>query len=535
MTRNHGTPSTGSTADGPGGSSPPPASGAGPAGPGADPAGEAVERHTIDRVPETERHGRVRDLFTMWFGTNIAPLPLVTGAMAVQVFHQSFWSAVLAVIVGQLAGGVFMALHSAQGPQLGIPQMIQSRAQFGTVGALVIVVVAAGMYIAFFASNIVLAGQSLHGLAPAVPTDGGIVLGALGSAFICLVGYRLIHGLNKLATVVLGVGVVAGLGVVVVNGLPGDFFTRGGFTFAGWLASVSLSALWQLAFAPYVSDYSRYLPATVPTARTFWATYWGSCLGSSLSFLAGTVVALAAPVEDAQAGFASAAGGFGPVLLGLFLFSVVNHNALNLYGASLSLITIWQTFRVGWTPRLAARVAVSGLVLAGAMAIALGMSRDFVANFVNLVNMLLIVLVPWTAINLIDFYLVHRGRYHLGDLFRADGGRYGRFNRVALSVYTLGILVQVPFVSTELYTGPLVARLGGADLSWLIGLAVTAPLYYLWARRSGTEQTATAPAGHPAPRPATAPGMPVAPGSPEAAAHGSGLPDPAGHTPAGQS
>ncbi|TGA88837.1 cytosine permease [Streptomyces sp. MZ04] len=466
-----------------------------------DAASSSVEQHTIDHVPENERHGRVRDLFTMWFGTNIAPLPLVTGAMGVQVFHQSFWSCVVAIVVGQLVGGVFMALHSAQGPQLGVPQMIQSRAQFGSVGALLIVVVAAAMYIGFFASNIVLAGKSLHGLAPSVPVDAGIVLGALGSALICWVGYRLIHTLNKIATWVLGIGIVAGVAVVVARGLPEDFFTTGSFTFAGWLATVSLSALWQLAFAPYVSDYSRYLPRTVRTSATFWATYWGSCLGSTLPFLAGTVIGLAAPgTDDTVAGFDSAAGPFGPVILILFLFSVINHNALNLYGAVLSLITIVQTFRTRWTPRQTARGAVSALVLVCALLIAVGLSSDFVSNFVNLVLVLLVVLVPWTAINLIDFYLVHRGRYAMEDLFAPDGGRYGRFNGVALASYAIGIAVQLPFVATSLFTGPLVEPLGGADLSWLVGLVVTAPVYYVWARRS-SEGSAFSEAGGSAPAP----------------------------------
>ncbi|MEU7045560.1 cytosine permease [Streptomyces varsoviensis] len=471
---------------GPGGSAPD--SPAAAEAPAAVDAPATVEQHTIDHIPDHERHGRVRDLFTMWFGTNIAPLPLVTGAMGVQVFHQSFWSSVLAILVGQLVGGVFMALHSAQGPQLGVPQMIQSRAQFGVIGALVIVVVAAAMYVGFFASNIVLAGKSLHGLAPAVPVNGGIVLGALGSAVICWVGYRLIHTLNKIATWVLGLGIAVGIAVVAFRGLPDDFFTRGGFTFAGWLATVSLSALWQLAFAPYVSDYSRYLPRTVRTPATFWATYGGSCLGSTLSFLAGTVVALAAPgADDTVAGFDSAAGAFGPVVLVLFLFSVINHNALNLYGAVLSLITIGQTFRAHWTPRRTARGVVSGTVLVVALLVAVGVSDDFVSRFVNLVSVLLIVLIPWTAINLIDFYLVHRGRYAMTDFFAADGGRYGRFNRTALSSYVLGIVVQLPFVSTDLFTGPLVAPLGGADLSWLVGLVVTAPVYYFWARPRTTE------------------------------------------------
>ena len=44
----------------------------------------------------------------------------------------------LAIVVGTLIGTLFMAFHSAQGPQLGLPQMIQSRPQFGYIGALLV-------------------------------------------------------------------------------------------------------------------------------------------------------------------------------------------------------------------------------------------------------------------------------------------------------------------------------------------------------------------------------------------------------------
>ena len=46
-----------------------------------------IEKHTIGYVPPEDRHGKVRDLFTLWFGGNIAPLPIVTGALGVQLFH----------------------------------------------------------------------------------------------------------------------------------------------------------------------------------------------------------------------------------------------------------------------------------------------------------------------------------------------------------------------------------------------------------------------------------------------------------------
>ncbi|MDR6236623.1 purine-cytosine permease-like protein [Pseudomonas psychrotolerans] len=139
----------------------------------------AIETHTVDHVAPSERHGHSRDLFTLWFSTNIAPLPIVTGAMVVQTFHLDLAWGLLAIVLGHGLGGLVLALASAQGPRLGIPQMVQSRGQFGRYGALLIVGVTALIYVGFFTSNVVLAGRSIHALAPVVPMPLAIVLGAL--------------------------------------------------------------------------------------------------------------------------------------------------------------------------------------------------------------------------------------------------------------------------------------------------------------------------------------------------------------------
>ena len=442
-----------------------------------------IEKHTIGYVPPEDRHGKVRDLFTLWFGTNIAPLPVVTGAAGITVFNLNLFWCIIAIIVGHLVGGVFMALHSAQGPQMGIPQMIQSRGQFGSYGALIVVVIAAVMYLAFFASNIVLAGQSLHGIFDGVPISAGIILGALGSGLICVIGYRFIHALNKIGTVVLGVGIVVAIAAIFTRGVPDTFWTQGSFTTAGFLATVSLGALWQIAFAPYVSDYSRYLPAEVGVRATFVATYLGCTLGSILPFAFGAVVALAmTPGDDVMAGVDETTGALGPMLLVLFLVSVISHNALNLYGTVLSLITCVQTFVARWIPTARTRVILSAAVMIVSAYFAIGVSGDFISHFVDIVLALLVVLVPWTAINLIDFYLIHRGNYDLDSIFAPDGGIYGRFNTKAIVAYVIGIAVQIPFMNTPLYTGPIANYLGGADLSWIVGLVATGPIYYFMAR-----------------------------------------------------
>lgn len=47
----------------------------------------------------------------------------------------------------------------------------------------------------------------------------------------------------------------------------------------------------------------------------------------------------------------------------------------------------------------------------------------------------------------------------------------------------MGLLAQLPFLVTHFYTDPLVDPLGGADISWIVGLVVPAALYWLLARR----------------------------------------------------
>ena len=42
-----------------------------------------VEHHSIDYIPESERHGTAFSLFTLWFSGNMQVTTIVTGALAV--------------------------------------------------------------------------------------------------------------------------------------------------------------------------------------------------------------------------------------------------------------------------------------------------------------------------------------------------------------------------------------------------------------------------------------------------------------------
>src|SRR6202022_3839240 len=188
-----------------------------------------IEQHTIFPIPAGERHGRARDLFTVWFGSNIMILTIVTGALATVQFQLSLIAAGFAIPIGNLVGGIFMALHAAQGPQLGVPQMVQSRGQFGSFGAIFIVALVVVMYLGFVASNLVLGGQSLHSIAGGVSDESGIVLIALLSLAAAVYGYDLIHAYARWMTWVRGAALAACFfWILVVDGVPGVVWQRGG-------------------------------------------------------------------------------------------------------------------------------------------------------------------------------------------------------------------------------------------------------------------------------------------------------------------
>src|SRR5690242_16589871 len=208
-----------------------------------NPTPESVESRTIEHIPVDERHGRARDLFTVWFGSNIMLLTIITGALSTTVFGLPLWAAALSVVLGNVIGAVVMALHAAQGPQMGVPQMLQTRAQFGSYGSLLVVVLVIFMYLGFFASNAVLGGQAFAKVT-GVPTNWSIMIIGIISVIATIIGYRLIHGVTAFLSVVAGIAlVVAFTWMVGVNGVPAATWHTDGFGWAGFMSTLSVAAL----------------------------------------------------------------------------------------------------------------------------------------------------------------------------------------------------------------------------------------------------------------------------------------------------
>ena len=445
-----------------------------------------IEKRSIDYVPLAERHGKAWHLWPVWFSGDAHLATLAAGVVGILLGGNLLWTGI-AVILGGALGTFFMAFHSAQGPQLGLPQMIQSRPQFGYRGALLVWVVALVAYIGYNAFNQVLAAQAFHQLVDsASPTSPYtiIIFTAIAVALAAL-GYDLIHIAQRwfayLMIILLTLFTVA-IGFRV--SMPAGAFDWHDFRGVPFLAEFFAAAAYQLSWSIYVSDYSRYLPRDVSVRATFWWTYLGGFIGGSWMMLVGTVAAALSPTMNVAAAMHAAADaaipGLGTPLLFASLLGLITISSLNFYGASLTLLGVVDSFKE-LECTVAQRMLSLAVVAVTASGIALLASHDFINSFEILLAVLLYLFTPWTAVNLVDFYVVRKGHYSVREIFNPRG-MYGLWNWRGLVSYAVGFVAMIPFFSTALYTGPIAKALGGADVAMLVGLPVSALVYLLACR-----------------------------------------------------
>jgi NCS1 family nucleobase:cation symporter-1 len=251
------------------------------------------------------------------------------------------------------------------------------------------------------------------------------------------------------------------------------------------LLAISIFVAWQVTWAPYVSDYSRYLPQDTPAWKTFLYTYIGSAVGGTFVMSVG---ALAAVVALGPVG-ANAPAYLGGLLAAKWLFLIVfilgvgSGNLGNLYGPFLTFFAIVSpsgAMASKTTGRMARLVTTTIIAVIGTF-IAIKASTHFMTDLTNFLVFTLYLLVPWTAINLTDFYLVRRGNYDIPELFKVNG-TYGQFNWFALVLYAVTVGVEYPFMNNTWFYGPVAKDLGGADIAWIVGFLFASVVYYVGAK-----------------------------------------------------
>jgi NCS1 family nucleobase:cation symporter-1 len=453
-------------------------------GAGAPPPPTRVETRSIDYVPVRERHGRVWHLGPLWFAGNAQLASLAIGAAGVASGLSFSWSLV-AIMIGLLIGTLFMAFHSAQGPKLGLPQMIQSRPQFGYYGSLLPVIVAVLLFIGFNVFNTQIAAVAVEQTANVNVTLATIII--CGIAYIwAIFGYRLIHVYSQWASLLFIVAyVIFTIGLAFGTRLPAGFFSFGAFKADPFLLQLGIILSYQLTWAPYVSEYSRYLPRTSTTAATFWWTYLGSGLGILWLAGLGDFLAAAFPKITSSVTQIHVAGnaffhGWGFIVLLCSWPGLVAVIGLNMYSGGLSTLTTIDAVKP-IKPTLTLRVAAVSFIAVAGTALSLTIPGTFLTDFSAFLTIILYFMIPWTAVNLVDFFFIRKGNYAIKEIFRPNG-MYHRWGWRGLVAYWVGFFAMAPFMSTTLYTGFVAKSLGGSDISPFVGFPVAAVLYAILCR-----------------------------------------------------
>ncbi|MET9438560.1 cytosine permease [Streptomyces sp. NPDC006551] len=441
-----------------------------------------VEGHGIDPIPDTERHGSAKDLFWLWFGSNLTFTYVINGALAV-AFGLSFWQATAVVVIGGL---FFFAISAAglSGVRTGTATLVISRAAFGVRGnwpaGLLNWVVSIGYTIV----NTVVGTLALEAFFADLGWGGGDAARAVALAVTLTMTFAVAlwgHATVQFAERWMAYALAIGFAALLVFVLPGadTAAPAAGPGAAGWSLAFVVMLAGPFSYVPMPADYTRYLPRSTSLKALTWSGALGGFLSSVVLGVAGVAAATQTDMTDAVAGAEGLLPGwFQPLFLALVLGGSVTNSIITLYSSSLNL----QVLGIPWSRARAIVISAAVTALGSLGALFL---TDFTTSLLSFLSLLIIVFAPWGGVFLADMVL-RRCAYDSEALHAGARGAYwyrAGWHPAGMTALLAGILFAALTCDSELWTGPLVAPLGGADLT-LLGAVVSALVYLLMARRT---------------------------------------------------
>ncbi|WP_405774794.1 purine-cytosine permease family protein [Streptomyces sp. NBC_00859] len=443
-----------------------------------------VETHGIDPIPDEDRHGSARDLFWLWFGSNLTFTYVINGALAVG-FGLSFWQATATVVIGGLTFFVISAA-GLSGIRTGTATLVISRASFGVLGNFPAGLLNWVVSIGYTIVNTVVGTLALEALFADMGWRGGgdtaralaLVITLAVTFAVAMWGHATVQFAERWMAYVLA----AGFGVLLVFLLPGagtGAAPGGGAGFSGWTLAFVVMLAGPFSYLPMPADYTRYLPRTTSLRSITWSGALGGLVSSVALGVAGVAAATQADMTDAVAGVEKLLPGwFQPVFLLLVLGGSVTNSILTLYSSSLNL----QVLGIPWSR---ARAIIVSVVVTAIGSLAALFLADFTESLLSFLSLLIIVFAPWGGVFLADM-LLRRCRYDTRSLHAGRGGAYwyrGGFHVAGMTALVTGMAFAALTCNSALWTGPLVAPLGGGDLT-LLGSVVSGLVYWSLTRRT---------------------------------------------------
>lgn len=451
------------------------------------------ETRGIELVGETERHGRPRDLFSVWAATMVSVLNFTIGASFTAVLGLEIWQAILVILVVSLLW-VFPGIVAISGPAAGTSGSVIQRAIYGFRGNKIVIAFygwfISGVFLALnWVASSFMGAELLTRMGVEDKTVGLVIVTVVVSIVTVLVA---VYGHALILKAYTALTAVLLLIFLVVTGfiLPTVDWN---FTQPEPLQGVALWSSLTIAFAILASsplsfsnsaDMARYLPRDAKPSHIIAATALGGAIPCAFFTIVGALLGSVVSADALEFGIEYALLDMLPAWLGpVFVIGVIVNtvalNGMTTYTASMAFQSIGVPIR-----RIPSAILIG--VLGTAFTLFLVMSTNLIDAINLMLQFLLIISAPTMAVYVADIVL-RRNRYDGIDLFDERRGAkfwyHGGFSISGLVSVVAGGVATALFLSTDVWTGPLGVAIGYIDLSVPVGMLVSIVIYTVLAKR----------------------------------------------------
>ena len=361
-----------------------------------------VGRTLAEPVPQSLS---LADQFGLWGNLGVSLLGFTGAIFVLQprgagTPELSLAAAFAALLVGTLVGTLPVALAAVQGARTGAPGMVLLRGLFGArvsyLPTLINVVQLLGWSV-FELVTISTAAQTVvpHFLHSALPRWAYVLIAGVVTGLLTIHPLGAIRVLRRYAAVAVTVVMIYLLIQLLRQPLPA--FSHG--TWTGFWAATDTVVGAGISWVPLAADYTRH-------ARSQRGAFGGALIGYSVTQILCYGIGLLAIVTIAHGDVGHVFGAFIALPVGALCFAVLAARELDqsfadVYSTAVSI----QNLRPLWDRRILAGL-VTALVTAGAI----WLNISAYENFLDLLGS---VLVPMSAVLVVDYFIVSRGRWDL--------------------------------------------------------------------------------------------------------------------------
>ena len=442
--------------------------------------------HSVEPIPDADRDSTGPQQMWIWAGANIAPVNWALGALGI-VLKLGLWETIAVIVLGNIIGCAIFAAFTVMGHKTGVNQMVLCRSAFGRRGAYL---PSALMFLTtlgwigvntYFPVKIAVAILSQFGIPDNVVTNMVVItVVVVLQMLIGVYGFYAIRTFEKY-TVPVTVAIMALMSVLawsqpgVVNWGLTSTLAPGAHLAMLTLLMTAIGVGWGISWVTWASDYSRFVPRTVSSKAVFWYSYVGMFVPTVwLAILGATLASVTLDTDPAKMVSAVFGGITSVLVLLMVLHGPIATNILNVYSAALAALSMGVHL---------SRTAIALIVGIASYLVDIYFvfEPSFAKAFDNWMISLLLWMSPFAGVVLADFYIKRRGQVDVPELYRApEASAYGDINWAGIVGFIAGLIagwsVQnglVPALQGPIATG----LLGGADLSWLVGILVSGGVY----------------------------------------------------------